>query len=121
MEEKTCKKSYYLPETLMQVFADWCKPGRDFSPKVAGLILAGMAIDDSNLLDNLTKLAYGGDLSFNKQKKKVTGKAVTDAKQLILDALVNAEIQKELDALGPAKEELLRLLKQAKANTSRDS
>lgn len=108
MEEKTSKKSYYLPNKLTEAFAEWCKPGRDYSPKIAGLILAGIALDNPTLLSQLTKLAHSNDIK----------KATTKAKQLISETLLDSEIQKHIDELGPAKEEFLRLLMQAKEKAS---
>jgi len=44
MTEKTSKRSYYLPQSLVKYFTDWCKPGRDYSPAVAGAILIWMSL-----------------------------------------------------------------------------
>jgi len=91
MEEKNSKKSYYLPEKLMASFAEWCKPGRDYSPKIAGLVLAGLAIDDPALLNQLSKLAYTKDIK----------KAKAKAKKLIVESLLNAELLQMLQAIPP--------------------
>lgn len=93
MEENISKKSYYLPNELMKSFAEWCKPGRDYSPKIAGLILAGMAIDDPSLLEQLCKMAYMEDI--NKVRIK--------AKKIIVDSLLNAELLQMLQDI-PALE-----------------
>lgn len=44
MEAKISKKSYYLPDILVEKFRKWCKPGRDYSPKVAGAMLYYMSL-----------------------------------------------------------------------------
>ena len=44
MEVKISKKSYYLPVILVEIFKKWCKPGRDYSPKVAGAMLYYMSL-----------------------------------------------------------------------------
>jgi len=93
----------------MDCFAEWCKPGRDYSPKIAGMVLACLAINDSSLLNQLSKLAHTDNMKT----------ACAKAKQLIIDSLLNAEIHKHIDELGPAKQEFLRLLEQAKAKASR--
>jgi len=91
MEEKNSKKSYYLPGKLMDAFADWCKPGRDYSPKIAGLILAGMAMDNPGLLEQLCKLAHSDDIK----------KAKSKAKKAIIEALLEEKILDALAHLSP--------------------
>ena len=118
MEEKNSKKSYYLPNTLTDAWVEWCKPGRDYSPKIAGLMLAGMVINDASLLEKLSKLAHSNDIRYDKKSHKVTGKAVAEASRLIRETLLNAEILREIDELGPAKDEFLKLLTQAKERVS---
>ena len=108
MEQKNSKRSYYLPPKLIDAFAEWCSPGRDYSPKISAMILACLAIDDHDLVDQLAKLAHSSSIK----------SATTKARQLVINAMLDAEIQKHLDALGPAKEEFLRLLMQAKAKAS---
>ncbi|MCE5184949.1 MAG: hypothetical protein LLF76_02345 [Planctomycetaceae bacterium] len=44
MEAKISKKSYYIPDVLHEFFAEWCSPGRDYSPKVAAGIILYMAM-----------------------------------------------------------------------------
>ncbi len=58
MEAKISKKSYYLPEILMDIFKEWCRPGRDYSPKIAGAILHYMALDPATR-EFCEKQAYG--------------------------------------------------------------
>lgn len=45
MEVKISKKSYYLPVNLVEIFKKWCKPGRDYSPKLAGAMLYYMSLN----------------------------------------------------------------------------
>lgn len=43
--ENTYKRTYHLPKPLMDFFAEWCKPGRDYSTKVSGAILHYMSLE----------------------------------------------------------------------------
>jgi hypothetical protein len=61
MEAKITKKSYYLPDALTEFFKVWCKPGRDFSPKVAGAILYFMSLPPA-IREKCEKLAYSEDI-----------------------------------------------------------
>jgi hypothetical protein len=61
MEEKISKKSYYLPNQLMYFFVEWCKPGRDYSPQIAGAILLWILTAPS-LREKFRKLAYSNDV-----------------------------------------------------------
>lgn len=109
MTEKTSKKSYYLPVKLMEAFARFCSPGREYSTRIAGLILAGMALDNNQLLDQLSKLAYTDNMA----------KAKKEAKKIIDDFLLNEKILEELEELAPNRAEFLHLVLQAKENISR--
>ncbi len=59
MEEKNSKKSYYLPDELMKFFAEWSKPGRDYSTKVAGAVLVYMTLSP-DLRKKAEQLAFSG-------------------------------------------------------------
>ena len=43
-ERRYPKKSYYLPERLIDYFVKWCKPGREYSAKVGAGILLYMSV-----------------------------------------------------------------------------
>jgi hypothetical protein len=62
MEVEISKKSYYLPKKLMDSFAQWCKPGRDYSPKIAGAIFFYMQLP-ADLREACEKAAYSGDIA----------------------------------------------------------
>jgi len=51
-------------------------------------------------------------------RNKLITNDVTDVYSLLVEGLVDQEIQKHLEKLGPAKNEFLRLLKQAIKKTS---
>ena len=57
MPVKISKKTYYLPDSLMNYFAEWCKPGRDYSPKMAGAIFFFMQLSPS-IREACEKAAY---------------------------------------------------------------
>jgi hypothetical protein len=61
MEVEISKKSYYLPKKLMDSFAQWCKPGRDYSPKIAGAIFFYMQLP-ADLREACEKAAYSDDI-----------------------------------------------------------
>lgn len=72
MPVEICKKSYYLPKNLMDSFADWCKPGRDYSPKIAGAIFYYMQLP-ANIREICEKAAYSQDI--NEELKKLAARA----------------------------------------------
>ena len=37
-QKNVVKRTYHLPEKLMEEFSSWCFPGRDFSTKIAGAV-----------------------------------------------------------------------------------
>lgn len=57
----TSKKTYYLPEKLTDYFVQWAKPGRDYSPKVAGAILYYLTLP-ADLREICEQLAYTGNI-----------------------------------------------------------
>jgi hypothetical protein len=73
MEVNISKKSYYLPDILIDLFREWCKPGRDYSPKVAGAILYYMSLNAA-IREECEKAAHG-DL---RQIKKTIAKLVAN-------------------------------------------
>lgn len=50
MSTKKVRRSYDLPENLVNYFKNW-KPGRDLSPKVAGAILYYLTLDAATCAD----------------------------------------------------------------------
>lgn len=59
--KKSVKRTYYLPPKLLKVFKEWCSPGRDYSPKVAGAIFLYMLIG-GNVRERCEKLAYSDSI-----------------------------------------------------------
>ncbi len=104
MNEKNVKKSFYITPQLAKEWEDFHKPSKDFSPSAAAGMLLYMIADQPNLREQLRKLATKPDLR----------KAMKKARQILVDAVLNAEILKEIDSLGTSKAEFLRLLMQAK-------
>ena len=96
MEAKISKKSYYLPENLVILFKKWCKPGRDYSPKVAGAIFFYMQLSP-NVRRACEKAAHSENI-------KVAMKALESelerlklenlAHEVILNALTQTKSQK---------------------------
>ena len=78
MAEPT-KKTYYLPKKLSEVFAKWCKPGRDYSPKIAGAMLAWMTLEPA-AREKIVGLAYSDNLK----------KAAIEAKKVLINSVVDA-------------------------------
>ncbi|MHC4477089.1 MAG: hypothetical protein ACYTEL_15690 [Planctomycetota bacterium] len=115
MTAKCSKRSYYLPVDLIERFADSCKPGRDYSPKIAGLILGGMALDDPALLVKLGKLAHSGEFECDPKTGKVVGKAIEKALRLIVETVLGQEsfnalatmlIQRAIDTKNDSEKQL---------------
>lgn len=91
--KKIAKRTYYLPQKLMDVFKGWCLPGRDYSPKVAGAIFFYMLIG-GNVRERCEKLAYS----------KAVEKSLNEFQALLGDEI--AEIESTLltdDLLKEAK------------------
>jgi len=57
MESEIVKRAYYLPAPLMDFFAEWSKPGRDFSTSVAGSVLIWMTLP-ADLREKAKQEAY---------------------------------------------------------------
>lgn len=129
MSEKNSKKSYYLPDTLMNCFAEWCKPGRDYSPSVAGAVLIWMVLPP-DIREMARKAACEPDikksLSFIKKElaeslhKKSINRWIAGLNYEQYEALVSnvneieIEIEKESE-LEPEKEEESEYTKKGKA------
>lgn len=64
-KKNTYKRTYHLPVALMDVFKDWCNPGRDYSPKIAGAILYYMSLEP-NVRDSCEKAAYKDSAAIKK-------------------------------------------------------
>jgi len=67
MTEGRIKKTYHLPEKLTESFAEWCKPGRDYSPKVAGAMLVWMTLAPA-VREQVVRLAYSDGIDAAKKK-----------------------------------------------------
>jgi len=104
MQEKNCKKSFYITPELAKEWEEFHKPSKDYSPSAAAGMLFYLIADHPNLRESFRKLA--ADSNIKSAKKK--------AKEILVDSILNAEILKEIDSLGTAKTEFLRLLRQAK-------
>lgn len=92
MEAKISKKSYYLPDILVNLFKEWCKPGRDYSPKIAGAILYYMSLEP-NVRDLCEKAAYGTEADIKKKIKALKlPYDINDPSSSI--AFVNAQTEK---------------------------
>ncbi|MHC4529929.1 MAG: hypothetical protein ACYS29_18830, partial [Planctomycetota bacterium] len=85
------KRCYYVPVLLVKTFVEWCKPGRDYSHKVSGLMLCAMALDDHALLVKLGKLAHSDALRRDAKTGKVVGKAIDEARKLIIETVLRLE------------------------------
>lgn len=73
MKAEISKKSYYLPKILIDLFKEWCKPGRDYSPKIAGAILYYMSIEP-NIRNDCEKIAYSDADNIKKAIDKLSRK-----------------------------------------------
>lgn len=89
MGEKIIKRAYYLPSDLVYYFKNWSKPGRNYSPSIAGAMLVWMALPPD----------------FREFAKKLSAK--TNVKQAVEQAalqlqknMVDNEIHKFLDTLS---------------------
>ncbi|HQG06740.1 MAG TPA: hypothetical protein PLX18_11105 [Anaerohalosphaeraceae bacterium] len=118
MGEKISKRSYYLPDNLVDVFSQWAKPGRDYSTRIAAGIMAILAIEDQDVADRLAKLAFSGQIGYNSQKNRVTGPAVKEAHQILEAHFLDHLIARHIEDLGIEKQDFLLLLMQAKGRSS---
>ena len=65
--EKNEKRSYYLPDKLMKTFKTWCKPGKDYSTKVAGAIYLYMMFN-ANAREVCEKLAHADSIEISSKE-----------------------------------------------------
>ena len=122
---KGIKKSFYIQPALVKVWEDFHLPSKDFSPSgAAGMLLYLIADfptnDGKSIREHLRQLATSNDLNCDVRTKRITGKSADKARQLLIEAVLNSEILREIENLGSAKNEFLRLLKQAKGRVSHD-
>ncbi len=75
---ETTKKTYHLPKKLTTAFANWCKPGRDYSSKLAGAMLAWMTLQPT-AREKIVGLAYSDNI------KKATHEAYDVLTNSIVD------------------------------------
>jgi len=89
MQGEIAKKSYYLPKNLMDLFASWCKPGRDYSPKIAGAILLYMNIK-ADIREACEKVAYSNDIktAMAEISKKITN---TEPSEIFNPTILDSE------------------------------
>ena len=97
MEAKISKKSYYLPDNLVILFKKWCKPGRDYSPKIAGAIFFYMQLSP-NLRDLCEKAAHSDNIedamkAMSSELEKV--KLENLAHEVILNALTQTKLHEQ--------------------------
>ena len=97
MEAKISKKSYYLPENLVILFKKWCKPGRDYSPKIAGAIFFYMQLSP-NLRDLCEKAAHSDNIedamkAMSSELEKL--KLENLAHEVILNALTQTKLHEQ--------------------------
>lgn len=83
------KRNYYLPESLVSYFTKWSKPGRDYSPAVAGAMLIWMSLDAA-LREDAKKLA---------QQKDIRA-AITSISQKLRQSFVEIGAHQTWDALN---------------------
>lgn len=88
MTSKNSKRSYYLPDNLVEYFAQWCHPGRDYSTKIAGAMLVYMALP-SELREAAEKAAHADNIK----------KTILDIRTQIEAALVQRRILEFLASL----------------------
>ncbi|KKK86246.1 hypothetical protein LCGC14_2765160 [marine sediment metagenome] len=95
----TGKKTYLLPKKLAKIFGEWCKPGRDYSPKVAGAILVWMTLEPATR-EQIIDLAYSDNIE----------KATKKAKDILTNSVVEAATIQEFGSLKEAAEEAQAIL-----------
>ncbi len=100
---ETTKKTYHLPKKLTEVFAEWCRPGRDYSSKLAGAMLAWMALEPA-AREKIVGLAYSDNIK----------KATTEAKEVLTDSVVEAATIQEFGSLKEAAREAQAILEVVK-------
>lgn len=96
---ETRKKTYHLPEKLTKVFVEWCKPGRDYSAKIAGAMLVWMSLEPA-AREAIVELAYLDNIK----------KARKEAKEILTNSVVQAATIQEFGSLKDAAQEAQLLL-----------
>ena len=95
----TEKKTYYLPKKLTVAFADWCRPGRDYSSKVAGAMLLWMVLEPA-VRETLVEWAYSDDVE----------KAKENAGRLLADSPIGVTTRQDFLTVKAALEEARKIL-----------
>jgi hypothetical protein len=93
--KKSVKRTYYLPPKLLKVFKEWCSPGRDYSPKIAGAIFLYMLIG-GNVRERCEKLAYS---EYVEKSLKEFRSLLGDDIVKIESSLLNNDILEEVKAV----------------------
>ena len=108
MEAKTSKKSYYLPGELTEYFAEWAKPGREYSAHVGGAMLVWMALEP-DLRHRAREFSIKPNIRNSVEKMK----------KILRQSIVNVEIQRFLDTLSDKQRaQLLADMKASKGKLS---
>ncbi len=97
--DETTKKTYYLPRKLTVVFADWCKPGRDYSSKLAGAMLAWMTLEPA-AREKIVALAYSGNIK----------KSTTEARKVLASSILDTDRLDPTTALSGLKNAIVAYL-----------
>ncbi len=92
MDGNLSKRGYYLPQELLDAWAKFHAPSRDYSPSAAGAFLVWMALE-AELREKARRAAYSSNIE----------KAVAKVRKLLSQTLVDAEIKAELAGLTPAR------------------
>ena len=111
MDGNLSKRGYYLPQELLDAWAKFHSPSRDYSPSAAGAFLVWMALE-AELREKARRAAYSSNIE----------KAIAKIKGLLSQSLIDAEIRSELDRLISAKKKkLLAGAKKAGSKNPRSS
>ncbi|MEN6384050.1 MAG: hypothetical protein ABFD79_02520 [Phycisphaerales bacterium] len=119
------KKSFYISPALVKAFEDFHLPSKDYSPSgAAGMLLYLIADfptkDGKSIREHLRQLAINDDIKYDSKTKCIIGKSADIARELLMDAVMNFKILKEIENKNVAKANFLHFLMQAKDKTSRD-
>jgi len=90
MDETFLKRGYYFTPQLLEAWAEFHAPSKDYSPSAAGAFLIWMALEP-----DIREMARRAALSDNIKR------AIVKVKKRLSDSLVDAEIKAELDKLEP--------------------
>lgn len=106
MEEKYSKRSYYIPDQLLEYFAKWSKPGRGYSTSVSGALLVWMSLDPA-IRDKALSLTAHPNVK----------QSIKELDLLLRRDIVDTAIEEYRDSL--TDEQKLQLLAAAKAAKKR--